>query len=246
MDRDYREITIPDEINKKINTLNKTRTNRIKLSQRLQRYDEKWRVVFFLLNIEAVVCVVLSLITAQWQSMAFPVFSGVFSIYVILTQYFVSQRNYSERALTVHHHELDIEDLILKLKSLILLKADSKKQDMLDQFNAIMSEYQRILKNNENHDQIDNERREHEEVAEAIGENTGSEQEEGHLEGVEPNTWPGTESGRTAKVGTKKPRELKPTRDRTPDNIVLQTNVVLSVLCIFAIPALYMWSYYVW
>ena len=177
MDKDYQNISLLSEINKKINTLNKTRDNRINLNKRLKKYNEKWRVVFFFLNIEAVVFVIFTLaggsIINRPSSGIFTIISGVFTIYVILSQYYVNQLNYGERALKVHYHQLDIEDLILKLKTLILQReytTDSK--EVISRFNIIMEEYQRILKNNENHDDIDNKLREITELNKNVSDNS--------------------------------------------------------------------------
>ena len=46
-EKNYRETNIREEINKKINTIDKTRTNRIFASERLYNYSKKWEVVFF-------------------------------------------------------------------------------------------------------------------------------------------------------------------------------------------------------
>ncbi|MCY8098449.1 hypothetical protein MOB81_20565, partial [Bacillus atrophaeus] len=61
MERKYKELDIKTEIEKKMNTLNKTRNTRIKMSLRLKKYSEQWKVVMFILNIEAVIFVLLSL-----------------------------------------------------------------------------------------------------------------------------------------------------------------------------------------
>lgn len=149
------------------------------MSTRLNTYSEKWKLIFFFLNIEAVIFVVLSLvgeeISQNFGNVIFNVLSGMFSIYVILIQYYINELNYRERALRVHYHQLDIEDLIIKLKKLIMEynseESDSKvrmEKDILKDFNIIMYEYQTILKNNENHDSIDNQRRIQETIEEQI------------------------------------------------------------------------------
>jgi hypothetical protein len=165
--KEYRNIDVISEIEKKINTLNKTRNNRIEMSKRLKKYSDKWKMVFFFLNIEAVVFVLLSLggeeINPKFGNTYFSLISGIFSIYVILLQYYINELNYNERALRTHYHQLDIEDLILKLKALILesnsenIGVDDKS--LISKFNIIMFEYQLILKNNENHDSVDNDKR---------------------------------------------------------------------------------------
>ncbi|MGU7367961.1 SLATT domain-containing protein [Bacillus cereus] len=179
MEKKYEDLKVLKEIEKKIKTFNKTRNNRIKMSTRLNTYSEKWKLIFFFLNIEAVIFVVLSLvgeeISQNFGNVIFNVLSGMFSIYVILIQYYINELNYRERALRVHYHQLDIEDLIIKLKKLIMEynseESDSKvrmEKDILKYFNIIMYEYQTILKNNENHDSIDNQRRIQETIEEQI------------------------------------------------------------------------------
>lgn len=164
MGKKYENITVLTEIEKKINTLNKTRNNRIEMSKRFKKYSDKWKMIFFFLNIEAVIFVLLSLggkeINSKFGDTSFSLISGVFSIYVILLQYYVNELNYNERALKTHYHQLDIEDLILKLKTLIMSKnaevTNTNDKLLVNLFNTIMFEYQLILKNNENHDSVDN------------------------------------------------------------------------------------------
>lgn len=162
----YKNIDIYSEIEKKINTLNKTRNNRIEMSLRLIKYSEKWKLVFFFLNIEAVIFIILSLTGKEIHKIfdlaIFSSIAGIFSIYVILLQYYVNELNFNQRALKTHYHQLDIEDLILRLKEL-LMKKNSKnnkigESNVLYNFSIIMNEYQTLLKNNENHDPLDYQR----------------------------------------------------------------------------------------
>ncbi|MBU7595639.1 SLATT domain-containing protein [Metabacillus halosaccharovorans] len=166
MSNDYKNINVISEIEKKIKTLNKTRTTRIKMSLRLKNYSEKWKSIMFVLNIEAVIFIVLSLggkgINMVFEETIFSVISGIFSIYVILIQYYINELNYNERALKVHYHQLDIEDLILRLKELITrnnsVENSLTEKELLVEFDTIMFEYQTVLKNNENHHPVDYER----------------------------------------------------------------------------------------
>lgn len=160
----YSERTIKYEVEKKIKTLNKTRNNRLEMSKRLSDYDDKWKVVFFILNIEAVIFILLALSNIQINELfaetSFSLFSGIFSIYVILLQYYINSLNYRERALRLHYHQLDIEDLILRLKRIFLIQNDSnqsfKDSQAIEEYKIIMFEYQAFLKNNENHNSLDN------------------------------------------------------------------------------------------
>ncbi|WP_025786015.1 SLATT domain-containing protein [Sporosarcina sp. D27] len=162
--KDYTKISINSEVNKKINSLDKTRENRIEMSKRLKKYNDQWQFVFFFLNIEAVIFVVLSLVFNSDVNIdvnhQFGMYSSLFAIYVILLQYYVSNLNYNERSLKLHYHQLDIEDLILKLKGIMLNISESKQSNELstleERFSAVMYKYQLLLKSNENHKSIDN------------------------------------------------------------------------------------------
>ncbi|MEH6888412.1 SLATT domain-containing protein [Bacillus sp. JJ864] len=236
MKKSYREITILSEIEKKINTLNKTRNNRIEMSIRLKGYSDKWKLIFFFLNIEAVIFVLLSLggkeIHPLFGKSIFSLMSGVFSIYVILVQYYINELNYNERALKVHYHQLDLEDLILKLKGLILnhnVKGNTNdEQALIDSFNIIMFEYQSTLKNNENHDPVDNEKSKFNQINIKLQEKKVKDLE-GKDESEDLNDAPQNEL------------DLKEVKDFTVDNIILNLNkffvfipiVLVMVLLIF-------------
>lgn len=222
MNKDYKKNTILSEINKKINTLNKTRNNRIEMSKRLKKYSDKWKLIFFWLNIEAVIFVLLSLggkdVEPRFGDSAFSLISGIFSIYVILLQYYVNELNYNERALKVHYHQLDIEDLILKLK-LLLLQNNSNENNgneasLLANYNTIMYEYQLILKNNENHDSIDNAKsnKVNKKINETNNETKTIEVQDGEING--------------------KDNQIK---DFTVDNILLYFNMIVLVFPIITI-----------
>lgn len=161
MNKDYSNLEITFEINKKINSLNKTRDNRIEMSKRLKSYSEKWKFIFFILNFEAVLFVLLSLagskVNDNFGSGEFTLFAGAFSIYVILLQYYVNELNYNERSLKAHYHQLEIEDLILELKKILILSKE--KLIAIDEHYSIMVKYQSLLKNNENHNSLDNKKR---------------------------------------------------------------------------------------
>lgn len=158
----YEERDIVFEIKHKVNTFNKTRNNKIKQSLRLERYTEMWKVVTFILNIEAVIFVILSL-GAEPESILdnnyFVIISSIFSIYVILIQYYISEQRYGERALKAHYQQLHIEDLILSLKNLLITRNSAeielKESYLINEFNRLINDYQTILKNNENHSPID-------------------------------------------------------------------------------------------
>lgn len=163
--KDYPDRQIEDEISYKIKTLDTTRQNRITLSKRLSRYSRRWRFIFFIINIEAVVFVLLSLtntiefIPLGDRKVSFNLVSGIFTIYVILLQYYINILNYNERALQVHYHQLEIEDLILQLKMLFIRQNSDgeniSETNLIEQHDQIIAKYQLALKNNENHRTID-------------------------------------------------------------------------------------------
>lgn len=162
--KDYTDLDLIKEANKKINSFNKTRNNRIELSKRLNGYSDKWKFIFFFLNLEAVFFVLLSLggesVNTFFGEDKFALLSGGFSIYVILLQYYINELNYKERSLKSHYHQLEIEDQILKLKQIIIeCNKEDKATNYPEQLNYlqnVMDNYQLILKNNENHESLDN------------------------------------------------------------------------------------------
>lgn len=224
MGKTYKDITILSEIEKKINTLNITRNNRIAMSLRLKKYSERWKLVFFGMNIEAVIFVLLSIsgneIHFKFDGPIFGVLSGIFSVYVILIQYYINELNYNERALKVHYHQLDIEDLVLRLKGLIIgNNNESNKLEekyLIDYFNTIMFEYQVILKNNENHDPVDNKKN--------IYENLISQSKK------EVNQRQQTVEAKEKDIPTKRTKFPNSFQDFTIDNFVLIFNIILILI----------------
>ena len=89
--------------------------------------------------------------------------SGCFSLYTIITQYYYNNLNYRERGLKFHYLELDLEHLIVKLKTLL---RDKNKSDLEleGEYKFIMNNYICSLKGYENHEEIDNKEREIREV----------------------------------------------------------------------------------
>lgn len=156
MESEYRHRTIQEEIDHKINTLNKTRNNRINASERLYSYSNKWNIVFFFMNVIAVIMLVTSIYSkgASTKTMI----SGIFSLYTIVTQYVYNSLNYRERALKFHYNELELESQILELKNLSrrARKAFSDEYVLELKYKAIIEKYIATLKGYENHDNIDN------------------------------------------------------------------------------------------
>lgn len=223
MKKEYKDITIIPEIEKKIRTLDRTRNNRIEMSIRLKNYSDKWKLIFFCLNIEAVIFVLLSLggkeINILFSNSLFSLISGIFSIYVILIQYYINELNYSERALKIHYHQLDLEDLILKLKNLLLKynaqKTNNDESMLIESFNSIMVEYQSMLKNNENHDLVDDKQNKYKNASAQILE---CQNQKDRLE-IKP---------------------LKKPKDLTVDNIILLFNVSIIPIPIIIIILLFL------
>lgn len=156
-EKNYMVTNIREEINKKINTIDKTRTNRIFASERLYNYSKKWEIVFFLMNVLAVIFLISSTLVPSAPKLMIFV-SGCFSLYTIITQYYYNSLNYRERGLKFHYLELDLERLIIQLKTL-LRKANMSDLDLEREYSYIMNNYISSLKGYENHEGIDNERR---------------------------------------------------------------------------------------
>lgn len=152
------ETNIREEINKKINTIDKTRTNRIFASERLYNYSKKWEVVFFLMNVLAIIFLISSTLVSN-PSKLMTFVSGGFSLYTIVTQYYYNNLNYRERGLKFHYLELDLERLIIQLKAL-LRNSNMEDLDLEREYNCIMNNYISSLKGYENHEDIDNDKRE--------------------------------------------------------------------------------------
>jgi hypothetical protein len=234
MQKEYIDITILSQIERKINTFNRTRNNRIEMSKRLKKYSDKWKLVFFCLNFEAVIFVLLSLggkaVEPSFAGSDFSLIAGIFSIYVILLQYYVNELNYNERALKTHYHQLDIEDLILKLKNLLLdnnrKNSDIDEETLIARFDTIMFEYQSILKNNENHDPVDDTKNKNNvNIEDKDNQNTNK-----HKEKKEDKETKNTNKDNVNKEGSKK--EIK---DFSVDNILLHVNMGILVLPIVTI-----------
>ena len=160
--KDYANRNIQDEVNKKINSLDRVRNNRIYASERLYQYSSHWEFLFFLMNVVAVVLLIMSLGKITNGSEDEIVISSIFSIYTILVQYYTITLNYNERALKLHYEQLEIEDCILNLKT--ILRKFNEEQINIEQINIeqmessyteVMRVYQTSLKGAENHSEID-------------------------------------------------------------------------------------------
>lgn len=157
-------------VKKKSSSIAFARGCRIHLSKRLANYDRLWNFIFFAMNIEAVIIVVLSLtktvgtITIGSFSMPFDLFAGMFTLYVILLQYYINALNYSERSYRSHYHQIELEDWTIALDKLVI-KMEEKlisRESVIDVYHHIVSKYQLSIKNNENHSDIDFRRTSHE------------------------------------------------------------------------------------
>ena len=158
--------SLESKINASINTINRTRLNRINFSERLKKYANRWNIIIFILNIEAVFLIIWTLYAdADTASTNMALSSAFFAIYVILLQYFINEQSYSERSLKTHYHQLELRDLMIQLEINKLKLLDLQKDDtsidnivksstykaVLNQYEIIMNSYQLALKNNENH-----------------------------------------------------------------------------------------------
>lgn len=144
-----------EEVEKRISGFKRTRLNRISASERLKKYSSRWNLLFFIMNSLAIIMVILS-IKLPLKSGFDAMISGCFSIYIILLQYFISNQNYSERSLRFHYEQLEIEEMIYELKQLIYNK--DVFLDIKMEYKSIIDKYIISLKNNENHEKIDDEK----------------------------------------------------------------------------------------
>ena len=157
--KDYKDRDLTYEINLKINTINKTRTNRILASKRLYKYANHWEFIFLLMNVTAVSLLIISLIDQVSNSRSLSlIISSIFSLYTILVQNYISKMNYNERALKFHYHQLELERRILELKKLLLKKEDDENK-INEDYQTVMEKYFLSLSGYENHEDIDNSRR---------------------------------------------------------------------------------------
>lgn len=155
MKKAYLDTLIHEEVEKKIYSIDSVRQMRIIKSQRLYEYAEKWKRLFFWMNLEAVVFLIVSLVPniGSDNNIAL-IISGIFSLYTILLQYYIDSLNFNERALRLHYHQLQLEQFILELKELIFKWQDTKEISVSKYLN-IMRKYQLELGGYENHDEID-------------------------------------------------------------------------------------------
>lgn len=164
MKKGYKDRDIEEEIKKKIEGLNRTRSNRINSSERLYSYSSRWEFVFFLMNVAAVIFLVISLLNIETKYGL--VISSCFSLYTVILQYYYNALNYNERALKFHYQQLEIEGYIFKLKSLLRKRSD--EQYLESQFDAIVEKYLTNLEGTNNHSFLDDElRKKQEEKAES-------------------------------------------------------------------------------
>lgn len=156
--KDYLNTPLYKEVEKKIHSINIVRTMRINKSQRLYWYAEKWKNIFFWMNLEAVVFLIVSLVLInKMDNNISLIVSGVFSVYTILLQYYIDSLNFNERALRLHYHQLQLEQFILELKEVIFKWQDTETMSVEEYLN-IMRKYQLELGGYENHDEIDREK----------------------------------------------------------------------------------------
>src|SRR5699024_3205332 len=136
--------------------IRRTRKNRINLSERLKKYDRKWKNIIFLLNIVAVILIII-VISKFSYSRPVEVFAGAFSAYVILLQYFINEQKYGERALKAHYHQLELADILNEMDQIcfkykhLSVPNDKTIEEYIDRKEKLLDKYQLSLKNNENH-----------------------------------------------------------------------------------------------
>lgn len=155
-DNNY-EDDIDSAIKKKLKGWDRTRHNRIEASERLKGYSQKWSIVTFIFNVEAVICVILTL-KFPLKNQIDVVVSGIFSIYVILLQYFLATLNYEARSLKFHYEQIGIENLRMELKQILYKNNDNNDKSKKEQYYSIVKRYEENLIGYENHSRIDDKR----------------------------------------------------------------------------------------
>ncbi|MGX4724466.1 SLATT domain-containing protein [Streptococcus oralis] len=150
--RDFKDRDIDYEINLKCNSIDTVRAARINTSKRLYEYAEKWELIFLAMSLVSTGLLVYALINPENKARL--ALSALFSIYSLLVQNFVAKLNYNERALKLHYHQLELEDFLLELKSIIFQK-DLNEDEKIDKYQQVMFKYQISLRGNENHSDYD-------------------------------------------------------------------------------------------
>jgi len=150
--RDFKDRDIDYEINLKCNSIDTVRAARINTSKRLYEYAEKWELIFLAMSLVSACLLVYALINPENKARL--ALSALFSIYSLLVQNFVAKLNYNERALKLHYHQLELEDFLLELKSIIFQK-NLNEEEKIDKYQQVMFKYQISLRGNENHSDYD-------------------------------------------------------------------------------------------
>lgn len=161
MEKNY-DINLKDEVLKKIKSINKVRNARISASERMRHYSKNWGRIFLIFNLIAILFVITAIakiISKEFEDQ-FSVVTSIFSLYVIIIQYYINGKNYGERSLRLHYHQLELEKNILDLKALIFkLKSEGRDNDNfledVNKYKMIMKDYQNNLLNIENHTDMD-------------------------------------------------------------------------------------------
>jgi len=155
LEKGARRSNILAAIKKKEEGWKRTRNNRISASERLKGYSQKWGTITLLFNVEAVIFLIISL-RFPLDSGFDAAFSGAFSLYVILIQYYLATLNYEAKAMKFHYEQLEIENLRLKLKR--LYHSVENTELLEERYANIVSEYQENLSGYENHGALDDRR----------------------------------------------------------------------------------------
>lgn len=154
-----------EEVIKKKLSFDKTRKSRIGTGKRLKKYHDMWQTIFLLMNLQAILWTIFSLIYLMDTSDKWLLFyTSSFTLYVIILQYYVATCNYGERALHMEFHQLKVEDRVIELKQLgreisMDLEPNREIKNKYEQrFAQIIDKYQLALVNIENHTSFDYEK----------------------------------------------------------------------------------------
>lgn len=150
------EKDIFEEIKHKKESWDRVRNYKIERCKRFVKYESNWDSIFFIFNFEVILLFILSIyLPTGWFCNFITIFSGAFSIYVILLQYQLSKKNYPLKIYTLTSLEMKIETYIVELKNLYR-NVDEQPNNVIDQqFQNINEKYNLLMMEVEPHDSSD-------------------------------------------------------------------------------------------
>lgn len=148
------KYSIDDKISYFARRIELVRKSRMHASERLYGYANHWEFIILIMNVISSGLMILSLATNESREKI--IISACFSIYTMIMQFYYSTLNYRERALRLHYHQLELEDLNLELEmTQIVNSSRDGKQEWIEEkfriYSEVVSKYQLALQDQENH-----------------------------------------------------------------------------------------------